>query len=59
MAAVEDAYPAADSEMDVPVWDPSGEAIVEVTDARTGRVEQYSMLYDDGRWLVAGDLTGH
>jgi hypothetical protein len=55
MAAMEAAHPAADSEMDVPVWDPSGEAWVEVTDSRTGEVRDYSMVFEDGRWLVAGD----
>jgi hypothetical protein len=51
----DDTPPAADSAMNVPVWDPSGEALVEVTDARTGRPRDYWMVYRDGRWLVAGD----
>lgn len=44
--------PPGDSEMDVPAWDPSGEALVEVTDG--DQVRGFWMLYEDGRWLVAG-----
>lgn len=46
--------PPADSEMQVPVWDPSGEALVEVSDATSGRVSKFWMRYEDGVWLVAG-----
>ncbi len=55
MAALDDPFPASSSEMDVPVWDPSGEAIVEVTDARAGEVEVFSMIFENGGWLVSGD----
>lgn len=47
--------PAADAEMDVPVWDPGGEALVEVSDAGTGVVRKFWMVFEDDRWLVAGE----
>jgi len=48
--------PPADAAMEVPAWDPSGEALVE---ARTdgGQVRSFWMLYADGRWLVSGEST--
>lgn len=48
--------PSADAAMEVPAWDPSGEALVE---ARTdgGEVRRFWMLYADGRWLVSGEST--
>lgn len=48
-------HPSPESEMDVPVWDPSGEALIEVTDARNDVVREYWMVLRGGRWLVAGD----
>lgn len=50
-----DAPPSADPEMDVPVCDPSGEALVEVADSGRGYVKKYWMIFGDGEWLVAGD----
>ena len=47
--------PAPDSPMSVPAWDPSGEAYVEVADDAGGH-QQYWMFYQDGRWLVGGEL---
>ena len=47
--------PSSDSRIDVPAWDPSGEALVQVTDSRTGESSQYWMVFEDSRWLVAGD----
>ncbi|WP_370617674.1 hypothetical protein [Mumia sp. Pv 4-285] len=44
--------PPADAAMDVPVWDPSGEALVEVKDGST--VVQFWMQVDGDRWRVAG-----
>ena len=44
--------PPADGQMAVAVWDPLGEALVEVTDR--GQVSGFWMQYKDGRWLVAG-----
>ena len=44
--------PPADAELDVPGWDPTGEALVEATDS--GQVTGFWMEYVDGRWLVAG-----
>jgi hypothetical protein len=40
--------------MDVPVWDPSGEALIEVTDPTNGTVFTYWMQYQNREWLVAG-----
>lgn len=40
--------------MEVPVWDPSGEALVEVTDPTTDRVAEFWMRHGDSGWLVAG-----
>lgn len=48
--------PPADAAMEVPVWDPSGEALVGVS-TDTGEVRAFWMLYEDGRWLVAGEAT--
>ncbi len=47
--------PPARSKMDVPVWDPAGEALVEVTDPETGAVRKFWMVYEGDRWLVAGE----
>lgn len=47
--------PAPDSPMSVPVRAPSGEAYVEVADDEGGH-RQFWMLYEDGRWLVGGEL---
>lgn len=43
--------PPADAELDVPAWDPTGEALVEATDG--GQVTGFWMEYVDGQWLVA------
>ena len=43
--------------MDVPVWDPSGEALVEVTDLKSGEITKYWMVFEDGQWLVAGYVS--
>lgn len=48
------ALPPADSAMQVPVWDPSGEALVEVTDATSNSVTKFWMEYENRTWLVAG-----
>lgn len=48
--------PPADAAMEVPVWDPSGEALVEATTG-AGEARAFWMLYEDGRWLVAGEAT--
>ena len=37
--------------MEVPVWDPSGEALVEVTEG--DRVVSFWLQFEDGRWVVA------
>ena len=47
--------PPADSPMEVPVWDPSGEALVSVDDSGTGTLRKFWMVFEDGRWLVAGE----
>jgi hypothetical protein len=47
--------PPDDVQMEIPVWDPSGEAQVETTDGQ--RVKSFWMQYQDGRWLVAGTAT--
>lgn len=44
--------PSPDAEMDLPAWDPSGEALVVVTE--DGDVHEFWMIHDDGRWQVAG-----
>ena len=49
-----DAVAPGDAEIDVPVWDPSGEALVEAKDPSDGAVSKYWMQYEDGKWLVAG-----
>lgn len=46
--------PSADAAMEVAVWDPSGEALVEAT-TDSGEVRKFWMLYDGGRWLVSGE----
>jgi hypothetical protein len=46
-------WPSSDDAMEVPVWDPSGEAIVEVT-TDDGEVVEFWMFERDGRWLVDG-----
>ncbi|MBW9210524.1 hypothetical protein KV100_12755 [Mumia sp. zg.B21] len=46
------ALPPAEAEVDIPVWDPSGEALVQ---AKNGsRVLGFWMQEQDGRWLVSG-----
>lgn len=45
--------PAPDAAMTVPVWDPSGEAVVDVVDGR-GDERTFWMQLVDGRWRVAG-----
>lgn len=47
--------PTADAEMDVPVWDPAGEALIEVKGSGAGGVRKFWMAFQDGRWLVAGE----
>lgn len=49
--------PPADSPMEVPVWDPTGEALVNVSDSGTGVLRKFWMVFEDGRWLVAGEAT--
>lgn len=46
--------PGPDAAMSVPVWDPSGEALVRVEDDRGGELS-FWMRFVDGRWLVAGE----
>ena len=46
--------PSPGAAMEVPVWDPSGEALVEVA-TDEGALRRFWMVYDDGRWLVAGE----
>jgi ketosteroid isomerase-like protein len=53
-AAGRAALPRADFAMEVPVWDPSGEALVEVTHPTIHRVAKFWMQFEDGGWLVAG-----
>ena len=50
-----EALPPSDSDIDVPAWDPSGEALVEVTRSDTDEVEDFWMVYEDGSWRVDGD----
>jgi hypothetical protein len=50
--AASDGLPSAYSEMDVPAWDPSGEALIEVTDDE--QIVGFWMQFMEGRWLVAG-----
>lgn len=50
-----EAMPPSDSDIEVPVWDPSGEALVEVTRSDTEEVEDFWMVYEDGAWRVDGD----
>ena len=49
------AMPPSDSDIEVPAWDPSGEALVEVTRSDTEKVEDFWMVYEDGAWRVDGD----
>ena len=49
--------PPADSTMEVPVWDPTGEALVNVSDSGTGPLWKFWMVFEDGRWLVAGEAV--
>jgi hypothetical protein len=48
--------PSPDAPIDIPVWDPSGEALVEVTGSR-GDLHKFWMIYDDGQWLVSGNAA--
>lgn len=48
------ALPGPGAAMEIPVWDPSGEALVEVTDPGSNRVAGFWMRYGDSDWLVAG-----
>ena len=57
MAELAGRLPPANGAMDVPAWDPSGEALVEVTDPRDGTVSGFWMQHLDGQWLVAGPAT--
>ncbi len=50
--AASDGLPSAQSEMEVPAWDPSGEALLVVTDDE--RDVGFWMQFMEGRWLVAG-----
>lgn len=57
MARLTDAHvPPADAPMMVAVWDPSGEARVEVTDPADGRVSSFDLQHSNGEWLVAGEV---
>lgn len=47
--------PPAQSEMNAPAWDPSGEALIEVTDDQ--HVVGFWMQLVDERWVVAGQAT--
>lgn len=47
--------PPPQSEMDAPAWDPSGEALIEVTHDQ--HVFGFWMQLVEGRWLVAGTAT--
>jgi hypothetical protein len=48
-----DVPPAVDAgDVEVPVWDPSGEAYAEVSRPGGGRF-RLSMSHEDGQWLVA------
>ena len=46
--------PPADSDIQIPAWDPSGEAFAEVTDPSSDRVAEFWMQYENNVWLVAG-----
>lgn len=50
-----EALPPPDSDIEVSVWDPSGEALAEVTRSDNDVVEDFWMVYDDGAWRVDGD----
>jgi hypothetical protein len=50
-----EAMPPSDSAIEVPAWDPSGEALLEVTRSDTDQVEDFWMVYEDGAWRVDGD----
>lgn len=50
-----EAMPPSDSAIEIPAWDPSGEALLEVTRSDTDEVEDFWMVYEDGAWLVDGD----
>ncbi|GAA4378517.1 hypothetical protein [Nocardioides caricicola] len=47
------ALPPANAAMNVPAWDPSGEALIEVTSDDSKRA-RFWMQWDGDRWLVAG-----
>jgi hypothetical protein len=47
--------PTAQSEMDAPAWDPSGEALIEVTYDQ--QVVGFWMQLAEERWIVAGTAT--
>jgi hypothetical protein len=57
MAAMpgDEAMPTSDSDIEVSTWDPSGEALAEVTRSDTDQVEDFWMVYEDGAWRVDGD----
>lgn len=57
MAAMsgDEAMPPSDSDIEVSTWDPSGEALAEVTRSDTDEVEEFWMVYEDGAWRVGGD----
>jgi hypothetical protein len=48
------AFPPADSDIEIPVWDRSGEALAEVADPGSDRVAEFWMQYENNRWVVAG-----
>jgi len=50
-----EAMPPPDSDIEVPAWDPSGEALAEVTRSDNDEVEDFWMVYQDGAWRVDGD----
>lgn len=52
-ADAQDDLPAPDAPMDVPVWDPSGEALVNVTDG--DQVRGLWLVHEDDGWPVAGE----
>jgi hypothetical protein len=52
-AVASDALPPANAAMDVPAWDPSGEALIEVKSDDSKRA-RFWMQWDGDRWLVAG-----
>ena len=47
--------PAPHSHMDAPAWDPSGEALIEVTYDR--QVVGFWVQLVEGRWMVSGTAT--